>query len=232
MQAYDSVVIEADIELGGTDQLFNLLAGRELMEKMGMEPQVCLTLPLLEGTDGVQKMSKSYGNYIGLTDEPADMFGKVMSIPDELMVKYYRLASALPVDEIDEIERGLAADELHPQQGEARPCPQHRGGLLRRGGGADGRGAVRSRVQAARRARRHSRVRSRPHAERRGRGLLGQAARRRGAGRQRREARRLIDGGGVKVNGEALPAKSYNVDPALLAGAVVQVGKRKFVRFV
>ena len=93
MQAYDSVVIGADVEIGGSDQLFNLLAGRELMEKMGMEPQVALTLPLLEGTDGVQKMSKSYGNYIGLTDEPNDMFGKVMSIPDELMVKYYRLAS-------------------------------------------------------------------------------------------------------------------------------------------
>ena len=116
MQAYDSVVIKADVELGGSDQLFNLLAGRELMEKMGMEPQVCLTLPLLEGTDGVQKMSKSYGNYIGVTDEPADMFGKVMSIPDELMVKYYRLASTVPVDEIDEIERGLAADELHPNK--------------------------------------------------------------------------------------------------------------------
>ena len=81
MQAYDSVAIEADVELGGTDQLFNLLAGRELMEKLGMEPQVCLTLPLLEGTDGVQKMSKSYGNYVGLTDEPDDMFGKVMSDP-------------------------------------------------------------------------------------------------------------------------------------------------------
>ncbi len=116
MQAYDSVVIKADVELGGTDQLFNLLAGRELMEKMGMEPQVCLTLPLLEGTDGVKKMSKSYGNYIGLTDEPADMFGKVMSIPDELMVKYYRLASTCSVDEVDEIERGLAADELHPNK--------------------------------------------------------------------------------------------------------------------
>ena len=153
MQAYDSVVIEADVELGGTDQLFNLLAGRELMEKMGMEPQVCLTLPLLEGTDGVQKMSKSYGNYIGLTDEPADMFGKVMSIPDELMVKYYRLASALPVDEIDEIERGLAADELHPNKVKRALAQQHRGGLLRRGGGAGGRGAVRPRVQAARRAR-------------------------------------------------------------------------------
>ena len=116
MQAYDSVMIKADVELGGTDQLFNLMAGRELMEKMGMEPQVCLTLPLLEGTDGVRKMSKSYGNYVGLTDEPADMFGKVMSIPDEIMVKYFRLASTLSVDEIDSIEAGLAAGELHPNK--------------------------------------------------------------------------------------------------------------------
>ena len=116
MQAYDSVVIKADVELGGTDQLFNLLAGRELMEKLGMEPQVCLTLPLLEGTDGVKKMSKSYGNYIGLTDEPSDMFGKVMSIPDELMVKYYRLASTESVSKIDAIEAGLANDELHPNK--------------------------------------------------------------------------------------------------------------------
>ena len=81
MQAYDSVKIEADVEMGGSDQLFNLLAGRELMEKMGMEPQIALTMPLLEGTDGTRKMSKSYGNYIGLTDAPADMFGKTMSIP-------------------------------------------------------------------------------------------------------------------------------------------------------
>lgn len=116
MQAYDSVVINADVELGGTDQLFNLLAGRELMEKMGMEPQVCLTLPLLEGTDGVKKMSKSYGNYIGLTDEPNDMFGKVMSIPDELMVKYYRLASTMSVADIDAIEEGLAQGSLHPNR--------------------------------------------------------------------------------------------------------------------
>ena len=85
MQAFDSVQIKADVEMGGTDQLFNLLAGRELMEKMGMEPQIALTMPLLEGTDGVRKMSKSYGNYIGLTDAPKDMFGKTMSIPDEMI---------------------------------------------------------------------------------------------------------------------------------------------------
>jgi tyrosyl-tRNA synthetase len=113
-QAYDSVAIEADVELGGTDQLFNLLAGRELMEKLGVEPQVALTLPLLEGTDGVQKMSKSYGNYIGLTDPPADMFGKVMSIPDALMPKYFRLATALPVDEVDGIEADLSSGAAEP----------------------------------------------------------------------------------------------------------------------
>ncbi|MRR12753.1 tyrosine--tRNA ligase, partial [bacterium] len=115
-QAYDSVAIQADVELGGTDQLFNLLAGRELMEKMGLEPQVCLTLPLLEGTDGVQKMSKSYGNYIGLTDAPDDMFGKVMSVPDALMVKYYRLCTPLPVDEVDALESGLADGSVHPNE--------------------------------------------------------------------------------------------------------------------
>ena len=116
MQAFDSVQIKADVEMGGTDQLFNLLAGRELMEKMGMEPQIALTMPLLEGTDGVRKMSKSYGNYVGLTDDANDMFGKVMSIPDELMIKYYRLASTLSVAEIDQLEADLKADKLHPNK--------------------------------------------------------------------------------------------------------------------
>ena len=108
MQAYDSVVIKADVELGGTDQLFNLLAGRELMEKMGMEPQVCLTLPLLEGTDGVKKMSKSYGNYIGLTDAPNDMFGKVMSISDDLMWNWYDLLSLKSNSEIETLKNECA----------------------------------------------------------------------------------------------------------------------------
>ena len=113
-QAYDSVAVRADVEIGGTDQLFNLLAGRELMEKLGMSPQVALTLPLLEGTDGVQKMSKSYGNYVGLTDSPADMFGKVMSVPDALMPKYFRLATALSVEEADRIEAALADGRADP----------------------------------------------------------------------------------------------------------------------
>ena len=116
MQAFDSVQIGADVEMGGTDQLFNLLAGRELMEKSGMEPQIALTMPLLEGTDGVRKMSKSYGNYVGLTDEPADMFGKIMSIPDAMIGKYYRLASTLSVEEVDAIDQALADGSADPYE--------------------------------------------------------------------------------------------------------------------
>ena len=173
MQAYDSVVVKADVELGGTDQLFNLLAGRELMEKMGMEPQVCLTLPLLEGTDGVKKMSKSYGNYIGLTDEPADMFGKVMSIPDALMVKYYRLASTAPVDEVDQIEKRPGIGQSGPEQDEACPCSQHRGGVPRPGSRTGGGTGVRPPVQEARDSRGHSRVCRGPDGERPGQGVPG-----------------------------------------------------------
>ena len=232
MQAYDSVVIKADVELGGTDQLFNLLAGRELMEKMGMEPQVCLTLPLLEGTDGVQKMSKSYGNYIGLTDEPADMFGKVMSIPDELMVKYYRLASALPVDEIDEIERGLAADELHPNKVK-RALAQNIVAAY-----YDEAAAQAAEEQFDLVFKQHAvpddipefAADLAPNDE--GTVYLAKLIADAGLAASAGEARRLIDGGGVKVNGEPVSAKSYNVDPAMLAGATLQVGKRKFVRLV
>ena len=108
LQAYDSVVIKADVEMGGNDQIFNLLAGRDLMRAEGMEPQVALTVPLLVGTDGVKKMSKSYGNYIGLTDEPNDMFGKVMSIADEIVPMYYRLCSTLSIEEMDAIDEAFA----------------------------------------------------------------------------------------------------------------------------
>ena len=101
LQAYDSVVVKADVEMGGNDQIFNLLAGRDLMRAMGMEPQVALTVPLLVGTDGVKKMSKSYKNYVGLTDPADDMYGKIMSITDELVPLYFRLCSTLPVDQID-----------------------------------------------------------------------------------------------------------------------------------
>ena len=232
MQAYDSVVIKADVELGGTDQLFNLLAGRELMEKMGMEPQVCLTLPLLEGTDGVKKMSKSYGNYIGLTDEPSDMFGKVMSIPDELMVKYYRLASTESVSAIDEIEAGLANDELHPNK-------------VKRALARNIVAAYYDEEQANAAEEQFDLVFKKhdvpddiaeytpdltPNEE--GLVYLAKIIHDAGLAQSVGEARRLIDGGGVKLNGDAVAPKVYNVEPEKLKDCVLQVGKRKFIKLV
>jgi len=105
VQGYDSVAMKADVELGGTDQKFNLLVGRQLQEAYGQEPQVALTMPILEGLDGVQKMSKSLGNYVGITDAPDDMFGKIMSVSDELMWRYYELLSFRPMTEIDRLRR-------------------------------------------------------------------------------------------------------------------------------
>ena len=232
MQAYDSVVIGADVELGGSDQLFNLLAGRELMEKLGMEPQVALTLPLLEGTDGVRKMSKSYGNYIGLTDAPFDMFGKVMSIPDELMVKYYRLASTESVAEIDRIEAGLAAGELHPNKVKRALARNIVTAYY------DEASAAAAEADFDLKFKDHGFPEDAPtfvadltpaedgtvyFAK-----LLADAK----LVASTSEARRMIDQGAVKLNGQAVAAKTYTMEPAALEGAQIQVGKKKFLRFV
>ena len=228
MQAYDSVMIEADVELGGNDQLFNLLAGRELMEKKGMEPQVCLTLPLLEGTDGVKKMSKSYGNYIGLTDAPDDMFGKTMSIPDNMIVRYFRLTSPLPVAEVDQIERDLASGALDPNAAKRRLgreiCDLYHGA----GAGAQ--------------AEEHFNAVFRDHAapedvdehavDLSGEVFVPSLLQEVGFTASNGEGRRLIDGGGVKIDGEALEKGAYTVEGATLDGVILQAGKRRFVRIV
>ncbi|MEO8482090.1 MAG: tyrosine--tRNA ligase [Acidobacteriota bacterium] len=115
-QAYDSVFLRADVELGGTDQLFNLNVGRDIMPGYGLEAQVVMTTPLLEGTDGVEKMSKSLGNYIGVTEAPADMFGKLMSISDELMWRYYLLLTDESAEAVDRLRAAVAAGATHPKQ--------------------------------------------------------------------------------------------------------------------
>ena len=116
IQGYDSVVLKADVELGGTDQRFNLLMGRELLREYGQEPQVVLTMPLLEGTDGVQKMSKSLNNYIGINEAPEEMFGKIMSISDALMWRYYELLSDRNLSEIHANRARVETGELHPME--------------------------------------------------------------------------------------------------------------------
>jgi len=116
VQAYDSIALEADVELGGHDQIFNLLVGRDLMKEEGLEPQVVLTVPLLVGTDGVEKMSKSLGNAIAVEDSASEIFGKTMSIPDELMWDWYLLLTELSDSEIEERRRAVAAGDLHPKR--------------------------------------------------------------------------------------------------------------------
>ena len=115
MQAQDSVALEADVELGGTDQLFNLLMGRTIQKRSSQEQQIVLTVPLLVGTDGVKKMSKTYDNYIGITEPPQDMFGKVMSISDELMWNYYELLSSLSMDEVKKLKKEVESGSVHPK---------------------------------------------------------------------------------------------------------------------
>ncbi|KYO65218.1 tyrosine--tRNA ligase [Thermovenabulum gondwanense] len=115
MQGYDSVALKADVELGATEQKFNILMGRTLQKEYGQEPQIAMLMPILIGIDGTKKMSKSLGNYIGINEPPKEMYGKVMSIPDEILIEYYNLATTIPKDEIKKIEKGLKDGSLHPR---------------------------------------------------------------------------------------------------------------------
>ncbi|NLH91874.1 MAG: tyrosine--tRNA ligase [Atopobium sp.] len=233
MQAYDSVMVKADVEMGGNDQIFNLLAGRDLMEKMGMEPQVALTMPLLEGTDGVKKMSKSYGNYVGLTDAPDDMYGKLMSIPDALIGRYYRLCSTLPIAEVDRIDASLAKGTADPYELK-RALARNICDLYHGAGSGDAAQAV-----FDKRFKEHVVVDATEFCAKlndrlndSGLVYLPKLLADAGLASSAGDGRRKIDQGGVKVNGQKLPTKSYNVDPVKLAGATLQAGKLHVVRLV
>ncbi len=116
MQGYDSVALECDVELGATEQKFNILRGRDLQKAFGQEQQICLLMPILEGLDGIEKMSKSLNNYIGITEAPNDMFGKIMSISDELMFRYYEIITEIPLDEIEDMKISVSNGTLHPME--------------------------------------------------------------------------------------------------------------------
>jgi tyrosyl-tRNA synthetase len=212
-QAYDSVAVRADVEIGGTDQLFNLLFGREIQKAYGQEPQDIAVFPLLEGLDGSQKMSKSLNNYIGLTEPPGEVYGKTMSIPDSLIDKYLRLVSGLSGSELD---RALA---LKPRDAKAALAKQ----LARRLHGDDAAEAAEAEFD--------SRFRKREIPDEIGElaaespedlvSTIVQA----GFAKSRGDARRLIDQGGIRINSD-----KANVDAKLKDGDVLQAGKRNFVR--
>jgi tyrosyl-tRNA synthetase len=218
LQGYDSVAVEADVELGGTDQKFNLLFGRDIQAAYGQSPQSVMTMPILVGIDGVQKRSKSLGNYVGVTDPPEEIFGRLMRIPDEAMAEYYRLllGETMPPGRPNEAKRALARriverfhgaaaaesaerrfDQIHVLGGvpddieEIDPDPYL---------GPDGRSIHMPKLIA---------------------GAFGTSS---------SEARRLIEQGGVKLDGETVPAGDLDLDPSALEGRVIQVGKRRFLR--
>ncbi len=249
MQAYDSVEIGADVELGGTDQKFNLLAGRELQEKSGKEPQVALTLPLLEGTDGVKKMSKSYDNHIGLTFEPADMFGKVMSVPDEalgqdrfhLILKYYQLALGALPDEVADVARRLGVGTLDPRDAKAevarRIVETYHGPEAAEAAKADFEARFRglsisvsddvsvSDLLAIAKSLAEEKAVSADLRDADGKVWMPKLLVAAGAASSTSDGRRLMEQGGVKLNGEVLT--DPRADVAVADGDLLEVGKRK-----
>ena len=223
-QGYDSVAMKADIELGGTDQRFNLLVGRELQKHYGQAPQCVLTMPLLEGLDGVQKMSKSLGNYIGIYEPPNEIFGKVMSISDDLMWRYYDLLSFLPASEISALRRSIDEGK-NPRDVKVQLAQE----LVARFHGSSASVAAREDFES--RFQRNGIPDEMPEvALLGGEEGVGIAAvlKQSGLTASTSEALRMIDQGGVRLNGERVADKGLVLRAG--EGGVVQVGKRKFAR--
>ncbi len=231
-QGYDSVAVEADIELGGTDQTFNLLMGREVQRAWGMDPQVVLTTPLIEGTDGVRKMSKSLDNWIGITEAPDDMFGKLMRIPDALIVKYLRLCTPIDPAEVEAVEVGLADGSRHPND-EKRRLAQEIVDLYH---GVGSGAAAEERWDHVHRERElPEEIAEVPIADTWSRDAAGtlwlpEVIRGAGMATSNSEARRLIAQGGVRLDGEPVTDPERRFTPDELRGTVLQVGRRRFAR--
>ena len=224
MQGYDSVALKSDIELGGTDQKFNLLVGRELQRHYGQEPQCILTMPLLEGLDGVEKMSKSKGNYVGITDPPPDMFGKLMSISDDLMWRYYELLSFRPMEEIADLKR-QCAEGRNPRDAKVMLAQE----IVARFHSATAANAALATFES--RFKDGAMPDDMPEVTlaTAGAGLaIAQLAKRAGVVESTSEALRLIAQRGLKVDGNVVGDKGLVV--AAGSTVVVQAGKRKFAR--
>lgn len=225
LQGYDSVAVEADVELGGSDQLWNLMMGRVVQERFGQEPQVALTTPLLVGTDGSNKMSQSLGNFIGIEDEPNEMFGKTMSLPDAAMGEWYRLAADWDEPDVAEVEAGLGTGTIHPNdakrqlaravvelywgEGSGSLAEADFDNLFKHGGEPDD--IEETRLPS-------DQVISVPGLIRDVFGMSGS------------EARRMLSQGAVRVDGSLIDAQELPRDE--LVGRVLRVGKRRFARLI
>lgn len=228
MQGYDSVALNCDIEMGGTDQKFNLLVGRELQREYGQEPQVAMMMPILEGTDGVHKMSKSLGNYIGINEPPAEIYGKTMSIPDELIVRYFELVTSVPPGEIVALEEGLARGLVNPRDAKMRLARE----LVKDFHGAE---AAQAAEDEFVRIFRHKELPSSlpeavidPKELREGKIWLPRLLLLAGLVTSTSEGKRLVSQGGVKVDG--VPVRDPELEVEVADGMVLQAGKRRFAQ--
>jgi len=225
LQGYDSVAVRADVELGGSDQLWNLMMGRVIQERYGQEPQVAMTTPLLLGTDGVNKMSQSLGNYIGVDEQAGEMYGKVMSIPDDLMEQWFRLATEVGPSEIDDLVKGWREGSVHPRDAKRRLARS----ITELYWDAQ---AAREAEEAFERVFVRHEVPEHIYEVRLPTGdpiHLPSLLRDAGLVKSSSEARRLLTQGAVTVNG--LRVEEEKVARKTLAGAVVRIGRRRFVRF-
>jgi len=224
VQGYDSVAMKADVELGGTDQKFNLLVGRQLQEAYGQEPQVVLTMPILEGLDGVQKMSKSLGNYIGITEPPDEMFGKLMSISDDLMWRYFELLSFRPMSEIEgfrrQVDEGANPRDIKFLLAEEIVTRFH-----------DQEAAVRAKENFINRFRKGAMPEEMPEVELQApeEGLpIANLLKEAGLVSSTSEGLRMLKQGAVKLDGERVEDRGLRLESG--AEVVAQVGKRRFAR--
>ncbi|MEN6390855.1 MAG: tyrosine--tRNA ligase [Syntrophomonas sp.] len=219
MQGYDSVELKSDVELGGTDQKFNLLVGRNLQKEYGMEPQVALMMPILEGTDGVQKMSKSLGNYIGVNDEAYEMFGKTMSIPDTLIIRYFELLTRVSLKELQGLQQAMDSGELNPRDAKMRLARE----II---------SMYHSAGEAKQAQEKFELVFSRRDIPddvpeilvEAGEAWLPKLMSDHQLVKSTSEGRRMLEQGAIKVNGEKFVSENI----VLVEGMVIQVGKRKF----
>ncbi len=226
IQGYDSVALRADVELGGTDQTFNLLVGRHIQKEYGQEPQIVLTMPLLEGLDGINKMSKSLGNYVGITEDPFSMFGKLMSISDELMFRYYNLLSSRSLEEIDRLKESIRAGQVHPKEVKAQLALE----LVSRFHGEEAANQAQARFDAQ--FSRREIPEDIPEYVLgqeidRGCVFLPRVLKEAGLVKSTSEARRLIKQGAVSLDGKKITREEVSLDRPEV---VLKVGKRRFLR--
>jgi tyrosyl-tRNA synthetase len=227
IQGYDSVMLKADVELGGTDQKFNLLVGRELQKEYGQEPQSIVMVPLLEGLDGVNKMSKSLGNYIGINEPAGEIFGKVMSVSDDLMLRYYELLSSTSLSEFDKIKIDIKSGVLHPMEAKKRLAVEMTDRFCGPGEGARARTAFEKVfsskklpdvIQVAEIAWEGEQMK------------LAKIIALAGAAKSNSDARRLIQQGAVEVN--ETPVKDIDAELQASGEYILRIGKKRFVRVV